>query len=157
MLDLVKKYFSQNGRPPVSTGDADSKRILVATCALLLEMAAVDDEFSDEEQDVILSILRNDHHLSLGEANEILNRAHAQRERSIDLWQFTNLINRYYPEEDKIRIMEMIWKVIYADGRLNGHEDYLVHNLANLLRLSHAQLIDAKRKVKECMDADCAS
>jgi uncharacterized tellurite resistance protein B-like protein len=148
MLDLVKKYFSQNGLPQVSSQNTGSKHILVATCALLLEMAAVDGEFSDEEQGIILSILRNDHHLCSSEATEIIKSAQAQRERSIDLWQFTKLINQNYSEEDKIRIMEMIWRVIYADGKLDGHEDYLVHNLANLFRLSHSQLIEAKLKAK---------
>ena len=148
MLDLVKKYFSPDGRTPISSQNTDSKHILVATCALLLEMAAVDGEFSDEEQNVILSILRNDHHMSGSEATEIIKSAQAQRERSIDLWQFTNLINQNYSEEDKIRVMETIWNVIYADGKLDGHEDYLVHNLANLLRLSHSQLIEAKLRAK---------
>jgi uncharacterized tellurite resistance protein B-like protein len=148
MLDMVKKYFSNSGSYPASSGNTDSKHILVATCALLLEMGAADGEFSAEEQNIILSILRKDYQLSESEAASIIKTAQAQRERSIDLWQFTNLINQNYSEEDKIRVMETIWKVIYADGKLDGHEDYLVHNLADLLRLSHSQLIEAKLRVK---------
>ena len=82
------------------------------------------------------------------EAREMVKAAQTAREISIDLWRFTSLINRNYTEEEKMRVMEMIWKVIYADGRLDGHEDYLVHNLAGLLRLSHSQLIEAKLRAK---------
>jgi uncharacterized tellurite resistance protein B-like protein len=148
MLDLVKKYFSNNSTAPASSEHPDSKHILVAACALLLEMAAADGEFSAEEQGVILSILMNDYQLDENEAAAIIKTAQAQRERSIDMWQFTNRINQNYSEEDKIRVMETIWKVIYADGKLDGHEDYLVHNLANLLRLTHSQLIEAKLRIK---------
>ena len=61
--------------------------------------------------------------------------------------QITNLINQNYSIEEKIRIIEMIWKLAYTDGKLDKHEDYLVHKLARLLRLTHKQLIEAKFKV----------
>jgi uncharacterized tellurite resistance protein B-like protein len=148
MLGLVKKYFLNNQNSSASSERQDSEHILAAVCALLLEMAAADGEFSDEEQNVILSILKNDYHLSDSDAAALIKSAQAQRDRSIDLWNFTNLINQNYSEEDKVQVMETIWKVIYADGKLDGHEDYLVHNLADLLRLTHSQLIEAKLKIK---------
>jgi uncharacterized tellurite resistance protein B-like protein len=149
MLDLIKRYFIQNNdNRPASIGHEEPRRIMVATCALLLEMAAIDGEFSADEQDVILSILKNDYKMSENEAASLIKTAQAQREGSIDLWRFTNLINQSYSEEERIHIIELVWKVIYADGRLDGHEDHLVHGLANLLRLSHSQLIEAKLRVK---------
>jgi uncharacterized tellurite resistance protein B-like protein len=149
MLDLVKRYFLKNNEnSPASTGLEDRRRIMVATCALLLEIAAIDGEFSDDEQKIILSILKNDYMMSENEAASLLDTAQAQREGSIDLWRFTNLINQNYSEEERIRVIELVWKVIYADGRLDGHEDHLVHGLANLLRLSHSQLIGAKLRIK---------
>ena len=66
---------------------------------------------------------------------------------SIDLWQFTNLINQNYSLEEKIRIIEMVWKIAYADGKLDKHEDYFLHKLSNLLRLTQKQLIEAKLKI----------
>lgn len=149
MLDLVKNYFTKTPKKTAApTACPDPKRILVATCALLLEIAAIDGEFSAEEQDVILSILRKDHHLGDEEAASLLQTARDQRDKSIDLWRFTSLINQNYSEEEKVRVIETVWKVIYADGRLDGHEDHLVHGMAGLLRLSHAQLIEAKLRAK---------
>ena len=149
MLDLVRKYFTKNNENrPASTNHEDHRRIMIATCALLLEIAAIDGEFSAHEQEVILSILKKDYKMSENEAASLIEAAQAQREHSIDLWCFTKLINRNFSEEERISVIELVWKVIYADGRLDGHEDHLVHGIANLLRLSHSQLIDAKLRAK---------
>ena len=149
MLDLVKRYFTKNNENrPASTSPEDPRRIMVATCALLLEIAAIDGEFSADEQEVILSILKKEYSLSENEAASLINTAQAQREQSIDIWRFTKLINQNYSEEERIRVIDLVWKVIYADGRLDGHEDHLVHGIANLLRLSHSQLIEAKLRAK---------
>ena len=61
--------------------------------------------------------------------------------------KFTSRINENYSSEEKIRIVEIIWKIAYADGILDKHEDYLVHKLANLFRLTHKQLINVKLKI----------
>lgn len=148
MIDLFNKLFSKTGDSPASQGGAGHDRILVATCALLLEMATVDGEFSSEEQDVILHALTSTYGMNRDEAQAIMEAARAELKGSIDLWRFARIINREYAEDEKIQVIEAVWRVIYADGRLDGHEDHLVHRLADLLRLSHSQLIDAKMRVK---------
>ncbi|MFQ5901360.1 MAG: TerB family tellurite resistance protein [Thermodesulfobacteriota bacterium] len=148
MINLVKKFFSNHA----SAGPDQKKKeephdIRVATCALLLEMANIDGEFSKEEQEKIISMLKKDFQLSDEYIPKLIESSHKKLKESIDLWQFTNLINQNYSSDEKIRIIEMIWKVVYTDKRLDKHEDYLVHKLAKLLRLSHKELIDAKLKV----------
>jgi uncharacterized tellurite resistance protein B-like protein len=76
-----------------------------------------------------------------------MQAAEDELEKSIDLWQFAKRINENYSTEEKIKIIETVWHLIYTDGVLDQHEDYLVHKLAKLLRLTHEQLIDAKLKV----------
>jgi uncharacterized tellurite resistance protein B-like protein len=68
-------------------------------------------------------------------------------EDSVDLWQFAQLINENYAIEEKMEIIEMLWKIVYVDGKMDEHEHYLMDKLSSLLRLSHKQLIDAKLKV----------
>jgi uncharacterized tellurite resistance protein B-like protein len=70
-----------------------------------------------------------------------------KREDSVDLWNFTNVINQTFSREEKIKIIEAAWKIIYADDKLDKYEDHYVHVLADLLRLRHDELIDAKLKV----------
>ncbi len=148
MIDIVKKFF---GKTPQDTsqrkqGD-ESHDIRIATCAVLLEMANIDGEFSESEKEHIISALKSNYGLSNEHAAALLKASSEEREESIDLWQFTNRINRYYSREEKIQIIETVWEIAYKDGRLDKYEDYLAHKLAKLFRLSHKELIDAKLKV----------
>ncbi len=149
--NLVKKFFQKDtaaDKKEIREEDS-TERIQVATCALLLEVANSDDEFSDIERDSIIQTLKRDFNLSDEYAEELVELSDKKRKESIDLWQFTHLINEHYSLEEKIKIIEMVWKVIYADGKLDKHEDHLAHKLSGLLKLSHKQLIDAKLKVRD--------
>lgn len=148
MMNLVKRFFGKDRK--IRSSDAKETTthdIRVATCALLLEMAQINGEFSYSEQESIISILKRDFQLSDQYVAELIRASDEELRQSIDLWQFTNLINQHYSTEEKIRIIEMVWKIIYTDGKLDKHEDYLAHKLAKLLHLTHKQLIDAKLKI----------
>ena len=107
-------------------------------------MAKADGEFSDEEQKNIIGLLKQEYQLSDNYIEEITEIAEQELKESHDLWKFTNLINNYYNHEEKIKIIEIVWKIIYSDGSLDKHEDYLVHKLSRLLNLRHSELINAK-------------
>ncbi len=149
MIDFLSKIFakSKDGND-IDRQDTSFHDIRVATCALLVEMSNIDGEFSETERDSIVSILKKDFDLSDEHASELLRTSDEELAGSADLWRFTNLINQNFSLDEKLRVIETVWKVAYADGKLDKHEDYLVHKLANLLRLSHKQLIDAKLKTK---------
>lgn len=148
MLDIIQRFFK-----PASEGqehpdkDSATHDVNVATCALLLEIAKIDGEFSEVEQENIVEILKKEFQLSEDYIRDISQIADQELKDSHDLWQFTNLINNYYDRMEKIRIIEIIWKVIYSDGTLDKHEDYLVHKLSRLLNLRHSELIDAKLRI----------
>jgi len=148
MIDLVKRFFAKGkGAHLADEGKTESHDVRVAVCALFLEMANIDGEFSASERENVISLLRRQYQLSDEHIAELIEASKKQLEGSIDLWQFTNLINQNYSREEKIQIIEMVWQIVYADGRLDKHEDYLVHKLAKLLRLTQKDLIDAKLKV----------
>ena len=150
MFDILKRLLGQEGaQTKTDSAPSGADRILTAACALLLEIAAIDGEFSAEEQQAVLAIMQQDYGVDAREASEIMEAAQAERARSIDLWRFTKIINQNYSRDDKLRVIETIWKVVYTDGRLHGHEDHLAHNLATLLNLSHPDLIEAKLRVKK--------
>jgi uncharacterized tellurite resistance protein B-like protein len=155
LIDIVKKFFSK-GLP--DNLDKKNKKeghdIRVATCALLLEMAYIDKEFSKDEQDEIVSIIKEEYQLPDKQIDELVEAAHEELEGKVDLWQFASLINKNYSYEEKIGIIEMLWKVVYADKKLDKYEDYLVHKVANLLHLPHRILIDGKLKALRKSEAD---
>ena len=148
MIDLVKRFFDRKPADGIRGKNGEELHdVRVATCALFLEMASIDGEFSEKEKENIISLLRRDYGLAEEHADALLEAAREELKGSIDLWKFTRLINLNYSQEEKLQIIAMLWQVIYTDGRLEKHEDYLVHKIVKLLRLSHKQLIDSKLNV----------
>ena len=132
MIDIVKRFFSK-ATAEVSK-DANNKTehdLRVATCALFLEMARIDEKFTEAEMETILTILKQKYGLSQDHADALIAEAERELEKSVDLWQFTKLINENYTKEEK----------------MDQYEHYLMNKLQNLLRLTHDQLITAKLKV----------
>ena len=145
MIDFVKKFFSANdaGSSQEAAGGSEHD-IRVATCALFVEMANIDNEFGATERNHIVSMLTGEYGLSDDYADELTGLAREELDGSIDLWRFTNLINQNYSKEEKTQIIELIWRLVYADGHLSEHENYLIHKLGKMLRFTHRELIEAK-------------
>ncbi len=148
MLDMVKRFFGKITEGASKTVDQKTNHdIRVALCALLVEMARIDETFTQTEMETILSILKENYGLSQDYAEALIAEAEKELEQSVDLWQFSNLINENYSNEEKIEIIETLWRIVYVDGKMDRYEHYLMKKLKNLLRLSHDQLIEAKLKV----------
>lgn len=148
MIDFIKDFFSKISEHGFSDNEEEKfQQTRIATCALLLEMATIDGEFNETEKASIIEILRREYELSDEDVDSLIATASERLEESIDLWRFTNLINEHSTLEQKLQIIEMVWRIAYTDGKLDQHEDYLVHKLATLLRLTHHELIQAKLKV----------
>ena len=122
-------------------------RVQIATCVILLEVAKYDFEFSSIEKETTKAILKNDFSIPEEILKDLMEAAEEKREQSVDLWEFTNVINQHFSREEKLKIMKAAWKIIYADEKLDKYEDHYVHVLASLLRLRHGDLIDAKLHV----------
>jgi uncharacterized tellurite resistance protein B-like protein len=150
MLSTIKSFFKKEiaiEREVQSKDPTYTDKVQVATCALLLEMAHADNEFSTEEKEQIIKTIKRHFSLSKEATDKLIELSERERKASIDLWQFAQLIRNNYLVEQKMELIKLIWKVIYVDGILDKHEDYLVHKLAKLLGLDHKQLIDAKMEV----------
>ena len=148
MLDIVKRFFSPvDEKTTASRAEGTGHQLQMAVCALFVEMARIDESFTAEEMAAVIDILKAKYGLSAENATAMIAAAEAELEESVDYWQFARLINENYSMDEKVGIIEMLWRIVYLDGNLDKHEDYLMHKLAKLLRLHHRQLIDAKKKV----------
>jgi len=155
MLDAIRAFVARRIAPappaasPAAARVPEQDRVRVATCALLLEVAYADEEFSPAERRHIEEAL--DRHFGLDETTrtELLALADAERRRSIDHFQFTKLINEHYDLGQKMVLAEVMWGIILADGTVAKHEAYLVRKLANLLDLEPAYLSQARRAAAE--------
>ncbi len=146
MLNRIMELFGDATDMPEEACSSD--RMSLATCVILLEIAGADNEFSPEECERIIEILRKRFDLVQEDAEELIRAAQDSRNQSFDLWKYTNQINSCCTPAEKCSIIEEVWRIIYSDGALDAHEDYLVHKLARLLNLDHSQLIEAKMKVR---------
>jgi uncharacterized tellurite resistance protein B-like protein len=142
--------FLRSGADEASggSGSDDLYDATLAVSALLIEMAVIDGEFSDEERDHIILILEDEYELSTDDVSRLVEQASAEVSASTDYWRFTNMINENYTPEEKVRIIDLLWKIIYADGTIEKHEDYLIRKLARLLGVPHEELIASKLRMR---------
>ena len=145
---MLKRFAALFGAKSEEEAHSGPEAIHLATCAILLEAAHIDDDFTEAERRHILEVLQERFDLSSDEALELLDVSAHAREQSADLFRFTREINSSCSVKDKIRFVEEIWRIFYADGVLDGHEDHLARKLGNLLNLNHQQLMDAKIRIK---------
>jgi uncharacterized tellurite resistance protein B-like protein len=148
MFNLKKRLLETPEMDSATQEQDEFERIQIATCIILLEVAKSDDEFSSIEKTTLTAILKKKFKLSAEAAEELMERADRKREKSIDIWEFTHLINENYSKEEKRKVVEAVWQIIYADEKLDKYEDHFVHKLAKLLQLRHDDLIEAKLKIK---------
>jgi uncharacterized tellurite resistance protein B-like protein len=147
MVSIFKKLANSKSGFDIAREDP-AKQIQIATCAILMAVAGA-DEFTGDEKSRIVVILHNEFNLTSEDALALMEVAGREVDRSIDYWKFANTLNQNLSDVDRIKIMENVWRVIYTDGQLSGHEDTLVHKFSFLLNLTHEQMISAKLKVRQ--------
>lgn len=150
MLESLKSFFARNAAPAEAGAPADvaTHRLHVAACALLLEMAYADGEFTADERAHIEKALARHFELDEPQVQELIGLAEAERREATDLHQFTTLIIRHYDEGQRLVLAELLWRVVLADGQLSKHEDYLTQKLSRLLDLRPGYLAEAKKRAE---------
>lgn len=148
MLDSLKSFFNRHVAPAAAGAHKDeaTKRLHVAACALLLEMAHADGTFSEAERVHIEQALAGYFDLPEDEVRQLIEVAEAERREAIDLHQFTSLIIRHYDEGQRYVLAELLWRVVLADGELSRHEDTLLIRLGRLLDLRPGYLAGIRKQ-----------
>ncbi len=143
MFSLIKKVLAKPSTVAV-VNDEKFQRAHIALCVLLLEAAHVDGNCSDEERDHVISTLVTEYNIPRKEIDDLLYNSETKRKEAVDLFTFTRYLNNNFSKAERLAVMKSVWRIIHIDGRLEAHEDHLAHKLANLLRLTHKELIDCK-------------
>jgi len=148
MLNIIKKILA-NSNGKTQTKDKDSLDVHSALTVLLLEAAYADGKCSGEEKDHLVTTLVKNFGISRQEIDTLLAEKDKNDRDYVDLFQYTHFINENFSEKQKIDLMESVWRIILIDNHLEAHEDHFAHKLANLLRLNHSELIDAKLQARK--------
>ena len=145
MLKHIKSFFDQHLVPGSITEDVHSEQVLrLAIGALLLEMTHMDGEAWPEQRKAVEEAVLEHFELAEADVKELLELAEEERSESTDYYQFTSLINNNYTPEQKIRLVELLWRIAYADETLHKYEEHLVRKIADLLYVPHSAFIAAK-------------
>lgn len=152
MLDGIRSFFFSSMNPdegadPVPEPGAPD--IKLAACALLLELAWADDDFTGDERSHLEAAIRRHYGLDQAQADELIRLAEAERRQAADLWQFTNLIRQHYSSGQKMVLAEIMWGVVYSDGELSSREEYLMRKISHLLGLEIGYLSEARQRARD--------
>jgi len=147
MLDRLSNLISEfvDGTKPVEKFAGDDERL--AAAALLIHVVMIDGQESQSEHDALRRVLRDQFDLDETETEELIAAASAADREAIDLYRFTSLINRRLDEAGRLHLVEMMWEIVYADGRMNEFEDNIVWRAADLLGISANDRIALRRRV----------
>ena len=147
MLDALRQFIQQaRGRGPAEPAPPSRyDDFQLAACALLLELAHADGEFSPQERAHIEAALGRHFSLEPEAVHELLALAEAERGKSIDHFQFTRVIRDQLDLGQRMVLAEVMWGVVLADGQIADHEGYLLRKLGHLLDLAPGYLSQAKQ------------
>jgi uncharacterized tellurite resistance protein B-like protein len=144
MLKAIRAFLDQHVAPGNQRAGDQSQRLKVAAAVLLVEAARSDHEFSDTERAAILGAVQTRFGLSVDQARELLALAEAQSHDAHDIYQFTAVINAGFSHDQKVHLVEELWRTAGSDQLIRGNEEHLIRRVADLLHLSHSQFIAAK-------------
>ncbi len=150
MLGTVKQFFEKYVKSsPVNASSVSEHSLQIATAALLIEMMRADTEISRDEQNRITQTIRTKFQLTDAETTEILQLAEEKIWKSTGYFEFTSLLNKGLSHDQKIKVVEHLWDVAFADAILDKHEEYMVRKIAGLIHVSHKDFIETKLRVKK--------
>ncbi len=150
MQDPFESFFSSRMRPVKNGEDRRTEAVRVAACALLLELAYADDEFSEAERVHVEAVMRR--HFALDEATALAMIELAESARTQHgVQRFTALIRDNYDLGQKMLLAEIMWGLVLADGAIARHEAHLLRRIASLLDLEAGYLATARSNAKETL------
>lgn len=147
MFQGFRKFLSEvaeGGKQPIHFEHNDYR---LAAAALLVHAAAIDGSMSDIERAKLHAVIKRRFDLDEATTNELVAEATEAERDAIDLYHFTSLINRSLDEDGRRRVVEMMWEIAYADGRVGEFETNLIWRAADLLGISSRDRIELGQRV----------
>ena len=152
MLDAIRSFFGASMEPESPEEEVGEQDVRLAACALLIEIAHADEEFTEDEEQHLVSAVRQQYGLEEEEADQLLELADKARASAVDLWQFTKQNKQNYSLGQKMVLVEVRWGLVYADGQLSSHEESLMRRVCHLLDLAPGYLADVRKRVESGRD-----
>lgn len=145
MLKSIRDFFEARLLPTEEVEpEIVEREIQLASAALMIELSKADFKVDENEWSTLISLLKSVFDLDDESLDELIQLANNALEDSIDLYQFTKLVNEHYSYADKRKLVFNMWRVAYADGRIHKYEEYLIRKVSDLIYVTHSDFIQAK-------------
>lgn len=146
MIERLKQLFApsegETRRVP------DQHQLAVAATALMVQLSQVDNKEDDRELKTIVDCAVKAHEVTREEAEDIVQDALSHVEDATSLYEFTGQINEHLDQAEKQSLLESIWRVAFADGRIDKYEEHLIRRMADLLHLNHREYMQARHRAE---------
>jgi uncharacterized tellurite resistance protein B-like protein len=149
MLETIQEFFDKRIGAPSGAPESQERAVQLATAALLVEVSRADHEIKAEERDVIGDAVRRTFDLSAHDTDVIVRLAEEEAQTATSAHQFTSLIDRHFSLDQKIHVVELLWRVAFADADKDRHEEHLIRRISDLLHVPHREFIDAKIRARD--------
>ncbi len=148
LMKTLKNLFDSLLAPP-PPGAADEEHALqLATAVMLVEVMRADTSFHAGEREAVLAALRAKFGLTEEEAARLTELAEAEAKSASDWFAFTSRINEHFEMPQKLRMIEFMWQVAYADGHLSEHERHVMWRIADLLHIPQGAYVHARMRAQ---------
>ena len=147
MFELFRNFvaeFVEGEKHPSHFADNDYR---LAAVALLVHAATIDGDMSASERAMLHAVVKRRFNLDDAVADELIDKATLAEHEAVDLYHFTSLLNRVLDDEGRARVIEMMWEIVYADGRRDELEDNLLWRAADLLGVSQRERIELRQRI----------
>lgn len=157
MLRSIQRFYTDLIQPRpdpdgITNREATDHALRLATAALLIEATRADRTVAREEREAVTDALKGTFGLSEPETTELISLAEAQAAEAVSLYEFTHLIDKGFDAGRKREVVALLWRVVFADARLEAHEEALVRRVAELIHVPHKDFIDTKLEARDAAD-----
>lgn len=146
---LNKLFLSSEPQSPLP----DQEHVLrISTATLLIEVCRADFKEEKSELDRMRNLIAEQFSLNDAELDELMLQARESADKLVSLQHITRLLNEQFDVSMKIRVVEMMWQVVYADGVKHHYEEHLIRQVSELLYVPHSKFIQARHKAEPAAD-----
>ncbi|MBK7719120.1 MAG: TerB family tellurite resistance protein [Simplicispira sp.] len=149
MFQSFKDFLTEITHAPQADSPAEgAQRVQLAAAVLMVEVVRADGRMDASERAAALAALRRRFDLAPEALDALLDQAQDSARSAYDYQQFTSRINDAFGHDDKVRLVEALWQIAYADAHLDANENHAINKIAGLLHVTHGEYIAAKMRAK---------
>lgn len=152
MLQALKTLIRDIAGPETASAQMAAEDYQIAAAALLVRAGHIDGASDVDERRKLEQLLQRRFELSPADAAELIEQAEEEDREAVDLYRFTSVIKRRLDEDGRIRLIEMMWDMAYADGEVHEFEENLIWRVAELIGVSSRDRIHMRQRAAR--DAD---